>query len=148
MILEVQNDQIVSDEIDVDLSQHSLSTNDEISQDLSSEYEGKNFYIYISVLFCCIDPLTTPENLSNTRLRFSLDVKSSQRDIYKSDQFNIRKDTTNGRIARIQGVKTPKQKMLQILPRLRVIIFFTNFNFNSLFFSRFIPYIFNLILIL
>jgi hypothetical protein len=108
----------------------------------------KIYYIYNRVLFCFIDPLTMPENLSNARLRFSLDVKSSQRDIYKSDQFNIRKDTTNGRIARTQGVKTPKQKMLQILPRLRVIILFTNFNFKFILFSRYLYHIFNLISIL
>ncbi|CAF2968803.1 unnamed protein product [Rotaria sp. Silwood2] len=57
--------------------------------------------------------------LSN-RLFFSLDVKSIQRNIYKSDQFCMRSEKPNGRIARIQGVKTDKEKMRQILPKLRI----------------------------
>jgi hypothetical protein len=50
-------------------------------------------------------------------------VKPNQRNIYKSDQFNIRKGESNGRIARVQGIKTPTQKMLQVLPRIRVSVF-------------------------
>jgi hypothetical protein len=75
-----------------------------------------------------IDPSTqlTPrfilkQNESN-RLFFSLDVRPTQRDIYKSDQFNVRKQKSNGRIARVQGIKTAEQKMLQVLPRLRVSV--------------------------
>ena len=62
---------------------------------------------------------STEQNQSS-RLCFTLDVKSHQRDIYKSDQFGIRERKTSGRIARVQGIKTPEQKMVQVLPRLRV----------------------------
>lgn len=62
---------------------------------------------------------SSAEDLS-TRLSFLLDVKSHQRDIYKSDEFSIRSNEANGRIARVQGRKTPAQKMLQVLPKLNV----------------------------
>jgi hypothetical protein len=54
------------------------------------------------------------------RLSFSLDVKPNQRDIYRSDEFNIRGKKPNGRIARVQGIKKENKKMVQVLPRLRV----------------------------
>ena len=63
-------------------------------------------------------------NISCNRLSFSLDVKPNQRDVYRSDQFSVRSENTNGRIAHVQGLKTPKQKMLQVLPRLRVSVFY------------------------
>jgi hypothetical protein len=66
--------------------------------------------------------LQETSNSSSKRLTFLLDVKSTQRDIYKSDQFSVRTGKSNGRIARIQGVKRDDQKMLQVLPKLRVAI--------------------------
>ena len=56
------------------------------------------------------------------RLMFSLDVKSHQRDIYKSDQFSVRLEKSNGRIAHVQGRKKDNERMLQVLPKLRVNI--------------------------
>ncbi|CAF4595758.1 unnamed protein product, partial [Rotaria sp. Silwood2] len=53
-------------------------------------------------------------------LHFSLDVKSEQKDIYKSDQFSQKEETKpNGYITRIQGIKTPEQKMRSIWPMVR-----------------------------
>lgn len=85
-------------------NEESLSTNNEISQLTESL------------------PAFIPHiiDLGNERLVFTLDVKSHQRDIYMSDQFNVRTGRPNGRIARIQGRKTDDEKMLQVLPRLRV----------------------------
>jgi hypothetical protein len=97
---------------DIDISENSLSTNDDISQDLSTVNEG------ITIIPQSIK-LRETKNVS-TRLAFSLDVKPNQRDIYKTDQFSIRTQKANGRIARIQGIKRDDQKMLQVLPRLRV----------------------------
>jgi hypothetical protein len=84
-----------------------------------------------------IEPLRKNDILLN-RLFFSLDVKSHQRDIYKSDQFNIRTDKPNGRIARVQGIKTAEEKMLQVLPRLRVSVLFIVIDNRNRFSSRFL----------
>ncbi|CAF4040392.1 unnamed protein product [Rotaria sordida] len=59
-------------------------------------------------------------NILSNRLYFSLDVKPVQRNIYKSDEFSMRSEKLNGRIVRIQGIKADKQKMCQVLPRLRI----------------------------
>ena len=57
----------------------------------------------------------------SNRLYFSLDVKPDQKDIYKSDQINQKTETkNNGYVARIQGIKTPAQKMSSVWPKLRV----------------------------
>ena len=105
MFSESTDEQIASTSvIDDDQSAESWSINDEISQTNDSL------------------PSLIPHSigLGKERLVFTLDVKSHQRDIYMSDQFNVRREKHNGRIARIQGRKTEEQKMLQILPKLQV----------------------------
>jgi len=68
--------------------------------------------------------LNETQNINSNRLYFSLDVKSEQRSIYKSDQFNQHEENkTNGYITRIQGIKTPAQKMSSVLPKVRVSYF-------------------------
>ena len=57
------------------------------------------------------------------RLSFSLDVNQYQRNHYISDQFSMRHNKLNGHIAFVQGHKKPEQKMVQVLPRLRVSAF-------------------------
>lgn len=63
------------------------------------------------------------QNLLTNRLHFTLDVNPHQKNIYKSDEFSIRSQKTNGRIACIQGVKQKHEKMLQVLPKIRVRTF-------------------------
>jgi len=72
-----------------------------------------------------------PQRADNNRLFFSLDVKPNQRDVYRSDQFSIRTGKSTGRIAHVQGRKTSEQKMLQVLPRLRVS-FINSFKFKQI----------------
>lgn len=151
VISDIHDDQIVSNHNDKELSQHSLSTNEDISQDLSIDNNGKDlFSISISLSYNTLDQLFKVSTKdSDLRLHFSLDVKSNQRDIYRSDQFSIRKEKANGRIARIQGIKSSEQKMLQVLPKLRVnysLVHLSEFSLLNSF--RFLYHVFNLILIL
>ena len=54
-------------------------------------------------------------------LHFSLDVAPEQKPIYKSDRFNQKNENQrNGYITRVQGKKTPEEKMHSILPKIRV----------------------------
>jgi hypothetical protein len=107
-----EDDQIVSNGISDDSSR---SMNDDISQ-MTSTMNNRTLTV-TSIL----NKLPEVQHQSQ-RLRFSLDVKPNQRDIYKSDQFNVRKEKTNGRIARVQGQKKDSEKMLQVLPKLQVNI--------------------------
>ncbi|CAF1176228.1 unnamed protein product [Rotaria sp. Silwood1] len=111
---------------------NSIATGDDVSQDnnedLSQMTGALSYIVFFVVDLLGLSLTTTPaviqhsqiHNLLSNRLYFSLDVKPFQRNIYKSDEFSIRADKTNGRIARIQGIKTNKEKMRQILPRIRI----------------------------
>lgn len=112
------DDQIVSSG---SYDEDSRSTNGDVSQAPSITSDQLSMVIPQSI---------NVQEMQNTskRLSFLLDVKSHQRDIYKSDQFNVRKEKTNGRIARVQGSKRDDQKMLQVLPKLQVNISSIDFN--------------------
>jgi hypothetical protein len=105
-----EDDQIVCHSIYDD---NSLSTNDDVLQTTSTVNNR---------LLMVTSSSTGLQQIPNRskRLHFLLDVKPNQRDIYKSDQFNVRQAKFNGRIARVQGWKRDDQKMLQVLPRLQV----------------------------
>ncbi len=65
--------------------------------------------------------LTEVENTELDRLDFSVDVKPTQKDIYKSDRYNQKnKNKINGHIARVQGIKTGKPAKSSVLPKIRV----------------------------
>lgn len=111
----------LSDAVDDIQSESSILTNDDVSQ----TNEQLPTFIPPSI------------DLTKQRLAFILDVKSHQRHIYKTDQFNVRTGLFNGRIARIQGIKDESQKMLQILPKLQVSVHRSTFISMNSFFYRF-----------
>ncbi|CAF3839790.1 unnamed protein product, partial [Rotaria sp. Silwood1] len=98
---------------------NSIATGDDVSQDNNEDLSQMTGDLSLTTTPAVIQH-SQIHNLLSNRLYFSLDVKPFQRNIYKSDEFSIRADKTNGRIARIQGIKTNKEKMRQILPRIRI----------------------------
>ena len=65
------------------------------------------------------------QSVNLIRPYFSLDVKPTQKNIYKSDQFNQRRATkTNGYIRRIQGIKNSVSQSSSVWPRVRVSGFY------------------------
>ena len=131
-ILESLEEHVFSSDVNEDnQSENSLLTNDDISQ----TNEQLPLFIPHAIEF------------SRQRLVFTLDVKPYQRHIYMTDQYNVRLEKSNGRIARIQGLKDDHQKMLQILPKLRVRQQRTTFISRNSLFYRFQRKLFNPVLL-
>ncbi|CAF0875568.1 unnamed protein product [Adineta steineri] len=115
-----------------------------INNENSSSNENYSFNIDVSVDSIKADDDTLQsdteyshtinEDLVSNRLFFSLDVKPTQRDMYKSDQFNSSSEKANGRISRVQGIKDESAKMRQVLPKLRIPSMYRQLNVKLLVF--------------
>ncbi|CAF0743590.1 unnamed protein product [Adineta ricciae] len=70
--------------------------------------------------------ISTVESSPSDRLFFSLDVKPIQKNIYRTDQFRVDPNRSHGQISRVQGIKEENQKMLRVLPRVRIPLKYQN----------------------
>lgn len=68
--------------------------------------------------------LNETQNMEMDRFKFSLDVKSQQKPIYRSDQYNQKiQNRKNGYITHVQGIK-PKSARNRVLPKIHVSCLF------------------------
>ncbi|CAF4371771.1 unnamed protein product, partial [Rotaria magnacalcarata] len=124
---QTQHDQIVINNYS-DESSSIYESSDYISNNVTSSDTSQDRSEFLSNITGGLSLTTTPssiplqrhDNKLLSRLVFSLDVNPYQRNIYKSDEFKIRKEGSNGRIACIQGCKGYKEKRIQVLPKLRI----------------------------
>ncbi|CAF1323147.1 unnamed protein product [Adineta ricciae] len=70
--------------------------------------------------------ISTTKSSPSDRLFFSLDVKPIQKNVYRTDQFRVDPSRSQGQISRVQGIKDESQKMLRVLPRVRIPLKYQN----------------------
>ncbi|CAF3632958.1 unnamed protein product [Rotaria socialis] len=111
-----------------DESSSICESNDDLCNNVTSSDTSQDRSEYLSNITGGLSLTTTPSSIPLqrqhskllSRLFFSLDVNPYQRNIYKSDEFKMRKEGSNGRITCVQGCKGYKEKRIQVLPKLRI----------------------------